>query len=708
MRNKKLLAMGLLSTLVLTGMPVNVLTSYAAETDVSQLVQEASTTFTFTESGINTLSGSEDAYKIEGNDLTIKESGVYIITGNCSDGSVTVKKGTTGVTLILQDLTLASSTGAPICINKENTDTTIVINGTNTLTDNEDPADEESTDEEVADAFDGAALKLKDDGDLTITGTGTLNINGVCKNGIKSGDNATINIGASATDSFTLNVTASNDGISGDGADGVAGLNIIGGNINVSAADDGIKSDYILNIGQSGSTAGATINVTNSTEGLEGATVNLYGGTGYITSSDDGINAANSDLTDYSYALNIYGGTWYVNAGGDGIDSNGTILVSGGVTDISSSTQNDNNPIDWGENSSITVNGGTIIGIGMGGMQQGFTSGNYVFFGTGGMNGGMNGGMPGGMNGGQPSGMPSGMNGGMPGDMSGNTSGRPSGRPGGMSGGMPSDMSGEMPSGMPGDMSGGMNQQGSVSLSAGDSVSILDASGNTIYTTTVKKSANSVIFASPLLTSGSTYTLSVNGTAVATATTNGSGSGFVPSGNEGNPSGGSGNEGTPSGGSGNESTPSGESGNNENDNQNEGVETSTPVYRLYNSISGDHLYTINEFEKEILQATGWTYEGIAFYGDNNSNSTNAVYRLYNPYSGDHHYTNNIFEYNYLATIGWQDEGITFYAKTSGENPVYRLFNPYATNNTHHYTNSLSEYSYLTSIGWQDEGICWYQ
>ena len=695
MRNKKLLAMGLLSTLVLTGMPVNVLTSYAAETDVSQLVQEASTTFTFTETGINTLSGSEDAYKIEGNDLTIKESGVYIITGNCSDGSVTVKKGTTGVTLILQDLTLASSTGAPICINKQNTDTTIVINGTNTLTDNEDPADEESTDEEVADAFDGAALKLKDDGDLTITGTGTLNINGVCKNGIKGGDNATINIGASATDSFTLNVTASNDGISGDGADGVAGLNIIGGNINVSAADDGIKSDYILNVGQSGSTAGATINVTNSTEGLEGATVNLYGGTGNITSSDDGINAANSDLTDYSYALNIYGGTWYVNAGGDGIDSNGTVLVSGGVTDISSSTRNDNNPIDWGENSSITVNGGTIIGIGMGGMQQGFTSGNYVFFGTGGMNGGM----PGGMNGGQPSGMP--------GDMSGNTSARPSGMPGGMSGGMPGGMNGGQPSGMPSDMSGGMSQQGSVSLNAGDSVSILDASGNTIYTTTVKKSANSVIFASPLLTSGSTYTLSVNGTAVATATTNGSGSGFVPSGNESNPSGGSGNEGTPSGESDNEGTPDESTGDESTPIENTDDE-STPVYRFYNSISGDHLYTTSEAEKETLRNSGWTYEGIAFYSLNNSNSSAAVYRVYNPYSGEHHYTKDMGEYTYLQTIGWQDEGLSFYAKTIGENTVYRLFNPYVTNNTHHYTNSLSEYSYLTSIGWQDEGICWYQ
>ena len=676
--------MGLLSTLVLTGMPVNVLTSYAADTDVSALVQEASATFTFADSGVSASSTSEDAYKIEGNDLTIKESGVYIITGSCSNGSVTVKKGTTGVTLILQDLSLACSTGAPICINKENTNTTIVISGTNTLTNNEDPANETSTDAEVADAFEGAALKLKDNGDLTITGTGTLNVNGVCKNGIKGGDNATINIGASSSDSFTLNVTASNDGISGDGADGVAGLNIIGGNINVNAADDGIKSDYILNIGKSGSTAGATINVTNSTEGLEGATVNLYGGTGNITSSDDGINAANSDLTDYSYSLNIYGGTWNVNAGGDGIDSNGTILVSGGVTDISSSTNNDNNPIDWGDNSSITVNGGTIIGIGMGGMQQGFTNGNYVFFGTGGgMNGGAGGmgGQPGNMSDTQPSGMPGNMNGG------------PSGAP----------------SGMPGNMNGGMNQQGasSVSLSAGDTVSILDASGNTIYTTTVKKSANSVIFASPQLTTGSTYTLSVNGSAVATATTNGSGSSVIPSGNNG------GNSGSNTSGN-SDSNTSGNSDSNTDNDSNTNVVTEdesntslTPVYRFYNSNNGEHFYSTSEAEKQNLIAVGWDYEGIAFY-NYNSNLGAAVYRVYNPNSGDHHYTKDYSEYRNLTSIGWNDEGIAFYVKESGDTPVYRLYNPNALAGSHHYTSNYGEYQTLQGIGWKDEGICWYQ
>lgn len=680
MKAKKVMAMGLLSALVISGMPVNVLSSYAAETDVSQLVQEASTTFTFTETGVNTLSGLEDAYTIEGTDLTIKESGVYIITGNCSEGSVTVKKGTTGVTLILQDLTLACSYSAPICINKNNTDTTIVVTGTNTVTDNEDPADEESTDAEVADAFEGAAIKLKDGGDLTITGTGTLNVNGTAKNGIKGGDGSTINIGASYSDSFTLNVTASNDGISGDGADGVAGLNIIGGNINVSAVDDGIKSDYILNIGKSGSTNGATINVTSSTEGLEGATVNLYGGTGYITSSDDGINAANSDLSDYSYSLNIYGGTWYVNAGGDGIDSNGTVNVTGGVTDISSSTNNDNNPIDWGENSSITVNGGTIIGIGMGGMQQGFTNGTYVMFGgaaMGGMPGGMNGGMPSGTSSGMPSGAPSGMNG-MPGGM-------PSGTPSGMSG---------MPSGMPGNMNGA--GQSNISLNAGDTVSILDESGNTIYTTTVKKSANSVIFASPLLTSGGTYTLSVNGTTVATASTNASGSGFAPSGNEGVPSD---NEGVPSG---NEGAPSGNEGTPADNEQ-----SSTPVYRFFNPNNGDHVYTTSETDKETLISWGWNYEGIAFT-NHNSNGGTAIYRSYNPNTGEHIYTSNASDYEMLAKMGWINEGISFYGNSTGKTPVYRLFNPNATTGTHHYTCNETEFNNLRNSGWIYEGICWYE
>lgn len=692
---KKTVAIVLLTAMILTAMPVNMMQVYAANTNVSALIQEATTTFTFTDSTVNAIGGSEDSYKIEDTNLTIKESGIYIISGTCSEGSVTVKKGTTNVTLILQNLTLSCSNGAPITINKENTDTTIVITGTNTLTDNEDPADEESTDAEVADAFEGAAIKLKSGGSLTITGTGTLNINGNAKNGIKGGDGATINIGASASDSFTLNVTAANDGISGDGSEDVAGLNIIGGTINVSAGDDGIKSDYVLNIGQEGSTAGATINVTSSVEGLEGATVNLYGGTGKIVSSDDGINAANSDLTGYSYALNIYGGTWNIDAGGDGIDSNGTILVAGGVTDVSSSTQNDNNAIDWGEQSNITVTGGTIIGVGMGGMQQGFTNGNYVMFGQ---SGGMGGQMPGGM-GGQ-----------MPGNTSGDTTGG-SFTPGEM----PSDFTpGQMPGGQnsqsgqrpempgngntgnngnftPGQMPGGNESTSSVSLSKGDTITITDESGTVLYTTTAKKAANSVIFSSEDLVSGSTYTLNVNGSAVATATV-----------------GESGNSGTQPGGQ--------QPGENEGQQPPQEEQQEKPeqqktagssVYRFYNTNTGEHFYSTSEAEKQNLIKAGWSYEGVAYNAADEKTGT-ALYRVCNPYTGDHHYTTNKSEATYLISIGWRDEGTAFYVKASGNTPVYRLYNPNATvAGAHHYTADYNEYQSLIKAGWNDEGICWY-
>ena len=93
----------------------------------------------------------------ENNEVTISESGTYVVTGTCSDGNIVVKKGTTGVVLVLKDLDLTSTTGAPVSLNK-NTEVKLVVEGTVKLTDVGDPADEDSTDEEVADAFDGAAL----------------------------------------------------------------------------------------------------------------------------------------------------------------------------------------------------------------------------------------------------------------------------------------------------------------------------------------------------------------------------------------------------------------------------------------------------------------------------------------------------------------------------------------------------------------------
>ena len=508
----RVLAILLILTLALTMIPLKA--SAAASSDV---------TFTFSDSGI-TASGSSDNYEIDGTTLTITGAGTYTVTGSCSNGSVVVKKGTTGVTLILKDLTLSASDTAPVVL-KKTTEVTIDIEGTVTLNDNEDPNDEESTDEVVADAFEGAAIKVKDGGSLVLTGSGTLNVNAEsCKNGIKGGATATItvksgtyNIKAAknglASDGEliiaggTVNVTAGNDGIKADpdtdDTESKGDLTITGGTVTVNAGDDGIKAGYDLVIGTKGSTSGPTINIQKSNEGIEGATITLNSGSGTITSADDGMNAANSDLTNYTYLLTINGGEWLVNADGDGLDSNGNLVNNGGSVVVYGSANDGNAAIDIGDmGSTWSSNGGSILAIGMSGMALVPNSGTYVAFGATGM-GGM-GGNPGNMGGQAPSGNMGNMT---PPSGNGNTT---------------------MTT-----MANNTASSGTISITKGSTITIKDSSGNTVATATGMKNANSVVYTGDDLKSGETYTLYVNDTAAGTATAttgNGQSSGGNPGG----------------------------------------------------------------------------------------------------------------------------------------------------------------------------------
>ena len=503
---------------------VMVLTMTAAFIPLGASAASDSATFTFTDSGI---SGSADGAEIDGTTLTITTAGTYTVTGSCSEGSIVVKKGTTGVTLVLKDLTLSSSVTAPV-VCKKTTEVTLDIQGTVSLNDKEDPANEDSSDEAVADAFEGAAIKAKDGSTLVIRGSGTLNVNGFdCKNGIKGGattditiQSGTVNVKAAsngiASDGTltiaggTINVEAGNDGIKSDpdsdDTESKGTLTITGGSVTVSAADDGLKAGYDLILGTKGSSTGPTINITKSNEGIEGANIEFNSGSGTIRSSDDGINAANSDLTDYSFLFTVNGGKWTINADGDGIDSNGDIVNNGGEVIVYGAANSGNGAVDIGESGNVwTSNGGSILAIGMNGMAIVPNSGTYVAFGTTGMGGGM---MPGGNMGGAPAqsdaiGGQTPPNGGM------NGQAQPSGAMGGMNN----------------------NSSGTVSIQNGSTIVIKDSSGNTVAETTGVKNANCVVFASDTLKDGETYTLVINGTEAATATaSNGNGS-AAPGGN---------------------------------------------------------------------------------------------------------------------------------------------------------------------------------
>lgn len=133
---------------------------------------------------------------------------------------------------------------------------------------------------------------------------------------------------------------------------------------------------------------------------------------------------------------------------------------------------------------------------------------------------------------------------------------------------------------------------------------------------------------------------------------------------------------------------------------------SAAMYRLYNSSTGEHLYTSDKNERNTLVRFGWTYENIAWYAPKTSST--PVYRLYNPNNGDHHYTTDAHERDALDRIGWTYENICWYSDDSKGKPLYRVFNPYQLGpGAHHFTTDGHERDVLVKLGWRNESTAWY-
>ncbi len=538
----------------------------------------------------------------ENSNVKIDSAGTFIVTGTCSEGNITVKKGTTGVVLILKDLDLTSTTGATVSCNK-NTEVKIVIEGTVKLTDAEDPADEDSEDAEVADAFDGAALKVKDGAATVLTGTGTLNIDAsACKNGIKVGneDEPSLVIDGS----LTVNITAANDAIN-SGYD----LAILNGTLNISAGDDAVHADRILTVGEDGN--GPSITISSCVEGLEGTVVNLFGGNVTLTANDDGINAANSDGTyaDIGYSINITGGTYNVKAGGDGLDSNGNINLIGGYTVISSASVGGEAGIDY--DGSCYIAEGTINNL-------------------------------------------SGISG-------------PDGAPGQGMNGTPGEMNnGQGMNGFPGEMNNGQQSPFRDEQSWQDRETITEPEEGSeekadkqdpkneqinqpVKETAEEKKQDTTKATETVDVSDSTeddFVVPVPETKtrpVYRLYNPGSGEHFFTV-----------------------SSVEKETLIND-DWTDEGVAFSvpersdTPVYRLFNAETGEHFYTASETGIAIKEAEGFTCEGIAWYTDDAESM--MVYRLRNTsQKGSAHYTANLEERATLVAGGWTEEATGFCVK----------------------------------------------
>ena len=608
---KKLLAALLASALAAGMLPTSACATSSAYTSSN------ATLISFTDSAV-TADGKYSGYEIEGTDVSITAAGTYVFSGDCDDGSITVKKGVTGVTLVLNGLTLTNADSAAITLNKTAEAALIATAGSeNTVADTAGVNDE------------NAAVKVKSGASLSLSGTGTLTACGNAKNGIKGASDAVITV-----DELTLNIEAADDGLSCDdeltikggrvnitaGGDAVkaspdtddtenpdttslGSVTISGGTITLEAAEDGIQADgdltisggtfavtangghtttlsdedasckglkagktltvsggtftvdsaddalhandvtvsggtltlasgddavhadndLVVGVQGSSSTSNPKIDITASYEGLEGTTVSVYSGDIDVAASDDGVNAANSDLGERSdkYAINIAGGDLYIDAGSDGLDSNNDINITGGRVEVYGADAMMDAAIDY--DGTFTLSGGTLFGAGM---EPGAGTQAYIAVGETSPSGGKggHGGKGGGANGGQGMTPPNDA-GGTAGTANGNPPTPPANAdgsttpPSGDQNGQQSGARPEKPSRDNGQQGGApTNRESALGIKKGSVITVQDADGRTLYTATALGSMSSVIFSSSDIKEGETYTVLVDGTSVGTAT----------------------------------------------------------------------------------------------------------------------------------------------------------------------------------------------
>jgi hypothetical protein len=136
-----------------------------------------------------------------------------------------------------------------------------------------------------------------------------------------------------------------------------------------------------------------------------------------------------------------------------------------------------------------------------------------------------------------------------------------------------------------------------------------------------------------------------------------------------------------------------------------------PLYRLYSPATKDHVITLDPNEYATLGSNGWTQQGQLglAYPDSSTppDGTYPVYRLYNSTTQQHLWTMDPNESSQLVQSGWQQQAIAFRAypyQVRGTVALYRLAT--ADHTYHTWTSNYDEYISLTASGggWVREGI----
>ncbi len=222
-----------------------------------------------------------DAITQDGSVYTIGAAGEYTLSGALSDGQIVVDAGDEDeVKLILENVSIACSTGAPILIQNA-AEVTVKA--------------EEDTYNTVTDLRSFSAESVEEDAaiyascDLKLSGSGTLIVESAFDNGVKSKDDLTVK-------NLTLKVTATGNALKGNDSVTIKSGDLI----LISTASDGIKTE----------------NTGVSSKEKQRGTVSITGGQVDIYAACDGISAAyNVEISEEeTCAVNIYTAS-YANVG---------------------------------------------------------------------------------------------------------------------------------------------------------------------------------------------------------------------------------------------------------------------------------------------------------------------------------------------------------------------------------------------------------
>ena len=311
----------------------------------------------FTERDLTQTADLSEAKTInvsDGQTVTITEEGVYVLTGSAKNACIVIDAADEDkVQLVLDALSIVNEDQP--CILVENADKVFLTSAEgseNTLN--------------VTGAFAGeedAAVYARDD--LVLNGLGTVTVSST-GDGIRTNDDLKLTGGTwvvnaadtalkahesiSAADGvYTL--TAGSDGLHAENNDDdtTGSIAIQGGTFTIQAGDDGIHATTTVTV------EGGALTIS-AAEGIEATQVIVNDGTVSIQASDDGINAGRKSSA-LSAKIEINGGEITVVMGSgdtDGIDSNGDLIITGGVIDVTGQSTFD-------YDGTCTFTGGTVI-----------------------------------------------------------------------------------------------------------------------------------------------------------------------------------------------------------------------------------------------------------------------------------------------------------------------------------------------------------